>query len=121
QGSGLDLVAAGVGRGRAFGVQWYAVSSVLDVLSVGAGALLVARRPARVVLRDGAWLSALVLACGGFWILRNLVESGDPLFPARIAPFGITIFDAPPDRYRALAGFTIADYADQPAIWRHYF
>ena len=37
--------------------------------------------------------------------------SDNPVFPLKVAPFGLTIFDAPPDVIRDQVGFTIADYA----------
>ena len=37
--------------------------------------------------------------------------SDNPVFPLNVAPFGLTIFDAPPDVIRDQAGFAIADYA----------
>ncbi len=45
---------------------------------------------------------------------------GQPVLPGPVAPFGVTIFDAPYDRYRALAGFPLSDYFDDPSILRHY-
>jgi hypothetical protein len=113
-----DLLLAGLGLGLAFGVKWYAVTSVAVVVAVWGVGMLLARRPRRRVLADGALLGGVILACGGFWLVRNLVESGNPVFPQRIAPLGISIFDAPYDRYRELAGFSLAEYLGEPAVWR---
>ena len=113
-----DLLLGGLGLGLAFGVKWYAVTSVAVVVAVWGIGMLLARRPRGEVLLDGARLGGVVLACGGFWLVRNLVESGNPFFPQPIAPLGISIFDAPYDRYRELAGFTLADYVGEPAVWR---
>ena len=119
-GGTLDVGLAGIALGVAFGVKWYAVWAVAVVVAVWAAASLLARRPWRAVGLDGARLGGLIALFGGFWLLRNLVESGNPFFPARVAPFGVTVFDAPYDRYRALAGFPLSDYFDDPSILRHY-
>ena len=62
----------------------------------------------------------VIIAVAGFWLLRNLVETGDPFYPVRIAVAGHTIFGAPPDLYRAVAGWTIADYLGSPHVLGHY-
>jgi hypothetical protein len=46
------------------------------------------------------------------------VESGNPVFPVRVAPLGVTIFDAPPDVLRGQVGFTITDYLGDPGVMR---
>ncbi len=115
-----DLVLAGVGLGVAFGTKWYGVSGVAAVLVVWAGAMIVRRTRWRRLLREGATLAGLVAVLGGFWLLRNWIKSGNPLFPVRVAPLGITIFDAPPDRIRMLVGFSIADYATKLGAWRDF-
>ena len=115
-----DLVLAGLGLGLAFGTKWYAVSSVAVVLLVWAVASLAARRSPRRVLADGAALTGLVGLAGGFWLVRNLVESENPLFPVEVRLLGTTIFDAPRDFIRECAGYTIADYAGSPGVWTEY-
>ena len=94
-----ELVLAGVGLGLAFGTKWYGVSSVVVLLLVW----VIARRPpARDVLKVGG----LVALFGGFWLLRNWVEAGNPVFPVEVP----LLFDAPPDPVRAFAGASISDY-----------
>ena len=115
-----DLVLAGLGLGIAFGTKWYGVTAAAVVLVTWAAASLLARRGARTVLRQGAALAGLIGLTGGIWLLRNLILSGNPVFPVEVAPLGITIFDAPHDRIRELAGFTIAGYLDDPSVWREY-
>jgi hypothetical protein len=119
-GASADLVLAGLGLGIAFGTKWYGVTAVAVVLVTWAVASLLARRSPRTVLRDGAALAGLVGLVGGVWLLRNLVISGNPVLPVEVAPFGITIFDAPHDPVRELAGFSIADYAFDFSIWDEY-
>jgi hypothetical protein len=115
-----DLVLAGVGLGLAFGSKWYALPTVAVVLALwGAGRLVAGTRPA-TVLRDGTFVTGLVLVAGGFWLVRNWVETGNPLFPQKVTLLGVTIFDAPRDTLRELGGFTLAHYATDTAVWRTY-
>jgi hypothetical protein len=105
-----DLLLAGLGFGIAFGTRWYGVAAVAVVLGVWLlGRLAFERRP-RVALTDLAWIAVPIVLAGGIWLLRNWVESGNPFFPVRVDPFGITIFDAPDDRVRELVGFTLGGY-----------
>jgi hypothetical protein len=115
-----DLLLAGLGLGICFGVKWYSLTSVAAVLVVWLAAELARRRGARGLARDGAILVGLIVALGGVWLLRNLLESGDPLFPTRVRLLGLTLFDAPPDPYRRLAGFRVLDYIGDGHVWSTY-
>lgn len=119
-GERADLVLAGVALGIAFGTKWYGISAVVVVLGVWAAARLVARRPLGGVVRQGAALTGLVLGGGGIWLVRNLVETGSPLYPVRVAAFGVTLFDAPPDRLGERYSFTLAHYLGRGDIWREH-
>lgn len=119
-GAPADLVLAGVGLGLAFGTKWYAVSAVAAVIGVWAPGRLLGRERLTVVLRQALALGGLVALAGGVWMLRNLVESGNPTFPQEVAPLGLTLFAAPPDPIRALAGFSVADYLLKPGVWGDY-
>ena len=101
---------AGLALGLAFGTKWYALTTVAIVLLL----FLIARR--RTAVRDGALMIGLVAAAGGFWLVRNWVETGDPLFPQPLRP----LFDAPPDPLRAKGGFSLAHYAFDWDVWRTY-
>jgi hypothetical protein len=118
--STFDLVLAGLALGISFGTKWYALPCVAAVLVLWIAARALGGAGARSLARHGALVCGLVLALGGFWLLRNLVESADPFFPLRIAPFGITVFDAPPDLVRRAGGFTVSDYLLSPHIMRVY-
>ena len=37
-------------------------------------------------------VGGVVVLVGGIWMLRNGVLTGDPVFPRRVAPFGVTLF-----------------------------
>jgi hypothetical protein len=115
-----ELVLAGLALGVAFGAKWYGVSSVVVVLVVWALVRRLQGRATRAVARDLLIVASMVAVAGGIWMLRNLIESGNPVFPVRVAPFGIELFDAPHDPVRELAGFTIADYAASPGVWADY-
>ena len=115
-----DLVLAGLALAIAAGTKWYGVSSVPVVVAIWAGArLLAARRegaPRAPALRDGVLVGGLVLAGMLPWFVRNLALAGNPFFPLDLAPFGVTIFGAPPDVIRDELGFSIADYAGEPDV-----
>ena len=119
-GAMRDLVLAGLALGVSFGTKWYGVSAVAVVLVVWFVASWAGGRGLGRAVREGAILVGLVLLAGGVWLLRNWIETGNPVFPVKVAPFGIEIFDAPRDIVRERAGSTIADYVDDPGIWSEY-
>jgi hypothetical protein len=117
-----DLVLGAIGMGIAAGTKWYGVSSVAVVVLVWVVARLVAARrrgDGAVAISDAAILAGLSLLGTLPWLIRNLLLSANPLFPLKVAPFGLTIFDAPPDVIREQAGFTIADYfGNAHVLWQ---
>jgi hypothetical protein len=115
-----DLVLAGLGLGLALGTKWYGLSSFAVVFALWILLRLLDRTRAARVAGDGALLGGVALLAGGFWLLRNGVLSGDPLFPAKLAAGSVTIFDAPPDPIRAQGGFTLAHYAHDSQVLRGY-
>ena len=117
-GSTAELVLAGLALGLSFGTKWYAVTSVAIVIGVWAVAMLVARRGVGTMVRQGLGLTGLTLLAGGVWLLRNLIETSNPVFPLKVELLGQTVFDAPHDPVRAKAGWTIAHYFDQPSVWK---
>jgi hypothetical protein len=115
-----DLLLAGLGLGLSFGSRWYGVSSVVVVAGLWVVARLLAGRPFRVVARDGLVLGAMVLAAGGFWLVRNAAETGNPIYPIKVAALGITVFGAPHDIITDTIGFTLVDRLGQGHTWTHY-
>ncbi len=120
-----DLVIAGAGLAIACGTKWYGVSSVPVFIAIWLVARMLYAR------RDGAAPGALKRALGAgllvgglaflgcaLWLVRNLALSGNPVFPLQVKPFGVTIFDAPPDVIRDQAGWSIADYAGDLEVLR---
>ncbi|MGI8460527.1 MAG: hypothetical protein ACR2OC_02655 [Solirubrobacterales bacterium] len=116
-GATSELVLAGLSLGLAFGAKWYGVSAVAVVVLGWAAVSLYGGGGLRMVLRHGFALTCLVALAGGIWMLRNWLESGNPVFPVRVAPLGIEIFDAPRDLVREAGGFTLADYLGDPGVW----
>jgi len=120
-----DLVLAGVGLAIACGTKWYGVSSVPVLLAIWLAArLLHARREAgkpgalKRAAGEGVLVGGLAFLGCAVWLVRNLVLSGNPVFPLQVKPLGITIFDAPPDIIRDQAGSSIADYAGDLDVLR---
>lgn len=111
---GSDALLAGLGLGIAFGTKWYAVPATLAVLGLWAVALVVVRRPPRLVVRHvGIAVGALVVS-GGFWLVRNAVESGTPFFPAGWLPVGARSDVVRPG---ARTDFPLVHYLFDGRIW----
>ncbi len=115
-----DLVLAGVGLGLAFGSRWYGVSCVVALIAAWSICRLIAERDRSRVLADLARLSGVVALGGGFWLIRNWAESGNPLFPVDVNVLGISVFEAPPDPAREAVGFAISHYLTDWDAWSDY-
>lgn len=111
-----DLMLAATALAIACGTKWYGISSVGVLVIIWAAARIVRRQP--FALRDGVLVGVLALLGDGAWLARNLVESANPVFPAKIAAFGVTIFDAPRDVIVEQVGFNIFDYIGDPPVLR---
>ena len=119
-GARSDLLLAGLGLGLAFGTKWYGVSSVPALLAVWAAVWLWTRRPLGALVRNLGLVVAVIVPAGGFWLLRNLVETENPVFPTKVALGGATVFDAPRDFIRDCGGYTLLGYVDSPDVWREF-
>lgn len=108
-GERRELLVAGVALGLALGTKWYALTTIFAVLVIWA----FARR--RALWPAAGRLAGLIALFGGFWMLRNLVETSNPLFPQPFGPF-----PAPPDPLREAGGFTLAHYLLDWDVWRTY-
>lgn len=114
-----DLVLAGLGLGLAFGTKWYGVTAVAAVMVIWLMLSLAAGRGMRTV-RDALGLLGMVLAGGGIWLVRNVVESGNPLFPQRFTFAGLQLFPAPHNGILDRVGFTILGYLGNPSVFGDY-
>jgi len=119
-GDRADLLLAGAGLGLAFGARWYGISSVVAVVFVWAVARLVARHGVRPLARHLAVVTGLVLVAGGYWLLRNALLTGNPVYPVDVSPFGVTIFGAPPDVFAEGLGASLVDRIGLPGLFADY-
>ena len=114
-----DLMLAAAALAIAFGTKWYGISSVAVLVAIWTLARVLHHDvPRPRALRDGVLVGALVALGDLAWMARNVVESANPFFPAKIAAFGVTIFDAPRDVVVEAVGFSILDYAGDPPVLR---
>lgn len=117
-GLASDLVLAGMALGIALGTKWYGLSAVALLLIVWAVYRFVIERPA-IAVRQAAVLGAALIPLGSVWFARNAAATGNPFFPVKLAPGGVTILDAPRDVNRERYGSTIADYLTDFSALRH--
>lgn len=117
-GATSDLVLAALGLGIAFGTKWYAPPAVAAVVVGWTVVALAEGTPWRAVAGRTAAVGGIVAAAGGFWLLRNLLQTGNPVFPVEVAFGDVTLFPAPRDIHREMFGFTLAGLLDDPAVWQ---
>ncbi len=111
---GWPLAAAGLAVGLAAGTKVTALA-MAAALSVAVLVLApVGRRWAAA-----AWWFVPALLAGGFWYLRNLVVAGNPL-PA-VESLGPLSLPHPERLQVGRPDFSIAHYATDTDVWRHYF
>ena len=120
-GSRSDLLIAGCGLGLAFGTKWYAVPYVPVLALLWLWARRNSGARGKELWQPATTLAATITLFGGFWLVRNLILTGNPVHPAPVQLLGHTIFDAPRDLLREYAGFTVSDYLFDGGIWRDWF
>jgi hypothetical protein len=111
---GWPLAAAGLAVGLAAGTK-FTVLAMAGALSVA----VIVLAPAGRRRAAAAWWFLPALAGGGFWYLRNLVVSGNPL--PEIANLGPISLPHPEHLQSARPDFSIVHYATDTGVWRHYF
>lgn len=104
-----ELWLAALGLGLAFGTKWYGPPQVAGILAVWCGVSLLAHRPGAI--RHAVLVGAGTAAVGGVWLVRNLIEFGSPLFPAKAV-----LFDGPATTAAADVDFSLLDYANRPGV-----
>lgn len=115
-----DLVLAGVSLGLSFGTKWYTTTTVGIVFVVWLLAGWLARRRGRAIAWQGLLLLAMILLFGGIWLLRNVIESGNPVYPKAVSLAGLHLFAGSRGDVIDLYGYTIAHYLGSPHILRTY-
>jgi hypothetical protein len=94
-GQRAELLLAALALGLAFGTKWYGPPEAVALILVWVGvrALMTRDRPRwRPALGDGLLVGGILVLVGGIWMLRNGVLAGDPVFPRRVSPLGLTLF-----------------------------
>ncbi len=108
------LAAAGLAVGLAVGTKSTALA-MAAALTVAAVVLA----PAGRRWAAAAWWFLPALAGGGFWYLRNLVVTGNPL--PQLESLGPISLPHPEQLQSGRPDFSIAHYATDTAVWREYF
>ncbi len=108
------IAAAGLAVGLAAGTK-FTVMAMAAALSLAV--LVLAPRGRRWAA--AAWWLLPALAAGGYWYLRNLVVAGNPIPEAEhLGPISLPH----PERLQeGRPDFSIAHYATDTGVWRHYF
>jgi hypothetical protein len=111
---GWPLAAAGLAVGLAAGTR-VTVLAMAAALSVAV--VVLAPRGRRWAA--ASWWFLPALAGGAFWYLRNLVVAGNPL--PEIEHLGPISLPHPERLQEGRPDFSIAHYATDTGVWRHYF
>ena len=115
-----ELVLAGLSLGLALGAEWFGLTATAVIVVVWIARRLPAPQTRRGWFRDALGLLAMILAGGGLWLLRNLIESGNPLYPKAISLAGVTVFSGSRGDVIDRFGYSIFDYLFKPHILRTY-
>ncbi len=111
---GWALAAAGLATGLAVGTKSTALA-----MAAALTLAVVVLAPSGRRLAAAGWWSIPALAGGGYWYLRNLVVAGNPI--PQIAHLGPISLPHPERLQTARPDFSIAHYATDTGVWRHYF
>jgi hypothetical protein len=117
---GGELMIAGLALGIALGTKWYGLTAVAVVVVVWVAWGLLGRVSRHQLPRDAAVLLGMILAGGGFWLVRNLVESGNPIYPKPVSLLGANLFGGSRGDEIQKHGYTVAGYLGHPHILRTF-
>jgi hypothetical protein len=108
------VAAAGLAAGLAAGTR---VTGLAMAAALTLAVVVLAPRGRRVAAFGWWFLPAL--AGGAFWYLRNLVVAGNPL--PEVTSLGPISLPHPERLQEGRPDFSIAHYATDTGVWRHYF
>ena len=111
---GWPLAVAGLAVGLAAGTK---VTALALAAALSIAVLVLAPRGRRWAA--AAWWFVPALLAGGYWYLRNLIVAGNPL-PA-VESLGPISLPHPERLQVGRPDFSIAHYATDTGVWRHYF
>jgi hypothetical protein len=115
-----ELLLGGLALGLSLGTKWFGLTAAVVVVVVWAASWLLRRSPLPRIARDGGGLLAMMALGGGVWLVRNIVESGNPIYPKTVSIFGWQLFAGSHNDVVDRYGYTIADYLGKPTILRKY-
>lgn len=113
-GPGWAVAAAGLAVGLAAGTKVTALAPAAMVTA----AVLVAAVAGRRLRVAAIWLGA-ALAGGGWWYLRNLLATGNPI--PQVEQLGPLSLPGPERLQQGRPDFTVVHYVTDAGIWRDYF
>jgi hypothetical protein len=108
------LAAAGLAAGLAAGTRVTGLS-----LAAALSVAVIALAPRGRRWAAAGWWFLPALAGGGFWYLRNLIVAGNPL--PEVEHLGPISLPHPLRLQEGRPDFSIAHYATDTGVWRHYF
>jgi hypothetical protein len=114
---GMDrwaVAAAGLAAGLAAGTR---VTGLAMAAALTVAVVVLAPRGRRIVAFG--WWSLPALAGGAFWYLRNLMVAGNPI--PEVEKLGPISLPHPERLQEGRPDFSIAHYATDTGVWRHYF
>lgn len=89
-----DLILCGLSFGFFIGTKYLGIPYVLPLLLISSIAILLHFFRTKIkILLAFLILAGTSLLGGGFWYLRNYLNSGNPIFPTEISLFGHKIFE----------------------------
>src|SRR4029077_3913799 len=112
--SPVPLAGAGLAVGLAVGTKSTALA-----MAAALTLAVIALAPAGRRWAAAGWWFAAAFAGGGYWYLRNLIISGNPL--PQLEHLGPISLPHPERLQTGRPDFSIAHYATDTGVWRDYF